>query len=210
MAHQSNRNLATTKRSHNVHKRARMVLNTNVIHLAPKVTENFRTNLEAAASRPPAFDCITASRTKKLGSCPAPASRGLCLRRGVMPTVCFRQTHRRFQESKRGCQRPIIARSPAAGRALQPPRGPGARREPHGRSNTTLQAPAPPPPGEKRSLLSHDPTSSPGSRRGPGVRGSAMGKGRGRLALRHPLGPLSFPGSRTIESTPLGASSLNP
>lgn len=98
-----------------------MVLNTNVINLAPKVTENFQTNLEASASP------FTAVQPHALRSWAAAQFQppGARLGRVVIPTVCFRETPRRFEESTQGWSAPD--RSQAAGRANQPPRGPGAR-----------------------------------------------------------------------------------
>lgn len=140
-----------------------------VINLTPKVTESLQTNLEAS----PPFYHITAPRTQKRGSCPDPASRGVCdewwYPVGFLP---------KLSSGSRSPSGAVSARSLPAGRANKLPARPGSATAVPG-----TQAPAP---EEKHSLLSHRPFFSPGSRGSSAAPKSGMGMGRGNSCCVSP------------------------
>lgn len=155
-----------------------------VINLTPKVTENFQTNLEAS----PPFYHITTPRTKKLGSCPDPASRGVCdewwYPVGFLP---------KLNSGSRSQSGAVSARSLPAGRANQLPARPG--------SATTIPGTQAPAPEEKHSLLSHGPFFSRGSRGGSEAPKSGMGMGRGNSCCVSPSA-LWLPGLQNNQAFP--------
>lgn len=155
--------------------------------MTPEATENFQTNLASAS---PVLHYNPAHQEAR--QLPSSRSPGAYLRRTVIPnSVFFQNTQKRFEESEEGCQR----RPLPAGRANKLPRGGGARSQPSGRSNKTLQAPGPSPRGEAHPPFPW-PHLVPGEPRrctGPHV---WHGEGSGGLALRLPLSLLV---SRTPE-----------